>query len=89
MKVVGIVLFILLIALQCKLWIGDGSVSQWSQLKDKVAEQEKINDSLREQNRAIEADIVELKSGDQALEEQARYGLGMVKSGEMYYQFVE
>ena len=40
-------------------------------------------------NRAVEADIIELKSGEQALEERARYELGMVKEGELYYQFVD
>ena len=40
-------------------------------------------------NQAVEADIAELKSGEQALEERARYDLGMVKQGEIYYQVVD
>lgn len=47
------------------------------------------NNKLSARNRAIEADISELKSGDQALEEQARSDLGMVQQGETYYQFVD
>ena len=39
-------------------------------------------------NRALEADVTELKSGDQALEERARYDLGMIKDDETYYHFV-
>ncbi len=40
-------------------------------------------------NQALDADIMGLKSGDQALEEQARFELGMVKEGEVYYQFID
>lgn len=47
------------------------------------------NDKLAARNKALEADIKELKSGDQALEEQARYELGMIKQNEVYYQFVD
>ena len=40
-------------------------------------------------NRALQADILQLKSGEQALEERARYELGMIKDGEIYYHFIE
>lgn len=89
MRFIIIFLILTLVGLQYKLWLGDGSVSQWIQLQDKLQAQEEENKKLAARNRAIEADIVELKSGDQALEEQARYELGMVKEGEMYYHFAE
>lgn len=50
---------------------------------------EQENNKLAARNRALEADISELKRGDQALEEQARYELGMIKANEIYYQFVD
>lgn len=78
-----------LVGLQYKLWIGDGSIFQWMQLEKKLNNQEKENNLLTTRNHVIEADVAELKSGDQALEEQARYELGMVKNGETYYQFSE
>jgi len=86
-----IILFLLLAlaGLQYKLWLGDGSILQWRDLQKKITMQKQENDQLAIRNRAIEADILELKSGDQALEEQARYELGMVKNDEIYYQFVE
>ncbi len=89
MRTLGIFLFLILLALQYKLWFGDGSISQWKQLNSKLNHQLEENDQLAARNRAVEADIDELKSGDQALEEQARYDLGMVKQGEVYYQFVD
>jgi len=89
MRTIGIFLVILLTALQYKLWVGDGSVSQWASLEKKLVTQEDENKRLTAQNRAIEADIIELKSGDQALEEQARFEMGMIKNGEVFYQFVD
>jgi cell division protein FtsB len=86
MRTIVIVLLLVLVGLQYKLWVGDNSIFQWVQLEKKLATEEQENKSLVARNRAVEADIYELKSGDQALEEQARYELGMVKEGETYYQ---
>ncbi len=87
----SIVLFLLLAlaGLQYKLWLGDGSVREWVSLDTKLETEQQENKRLEARNRAVEADIIELKSGEQALEEQARYELGMIKEGEMYYQCAE
>jgi cell division protein FtsB len=89
MRLVSVILLLVLAGLQYKLWLGEGSILQRKELEKKIAYQKKTNDALQTRNRAIEEDIVELKSGDQALEEQARYELGMVKKDETYYQFVD
>ena len=89
MRMIVIFLIVTLVGLQCKLWVGDGSIEQWLLLEKKLAAQEDDNKKLAANNHAIEADIIELKSGDQALEEQARFELGMVKEGETYYQFAD
>lgn len=89
MRTIGIFLILVLAALQYKLWVGDGSVWQSANLKKKLVAQNESNLKLAAQNRALEADIEDLKSGDRALEDQARYDLGMIKKGEVYYQFVD
>lgn len=89
MRSLLIILVVALLALQYKLWLGDGSIFQWASLEKKFEAHERFNEKLAARNRAIEADIIELKQGDQALEEQARYELGMVKKNETYYQFVD
>ncbi len=89
MRPIVIFLLLALTALQYKLWFGEGSVRQWFQLEHKLAAEEQENKNLTARNHAIEADIIELQSGEQALEEQARYELGMVKEGEVYYQCAE
>lgn len=89
MRPVFIILIITLVVLQHKLWLGDGNLIQWVTLQKKLTEHEQENDKLVARNKALEADIRELKSGDQALEEQARHELGMIKQNEVYYQFVD
>ena len=86
MRSIVLFLIVALVGLQYKLWVGGGSVLKWKELEHKVAEKVEENKELEARNRAIEADIIELKSGEQALEEQARFELGMVKEGEVYYQ---
>jgi cell division protein FtsB len=89
MRIVMICLVVMLLGLQYKLWIGEDSLLRWVQLDKKLDAQLEENKRLLARNQAIESDIVELKSGDQALEERARYDLGMVKQDETYYQFVD
>ena len=89
MKMIRIVLVIALICLQYKLWFGEAGLLQLRRLTQKSIALEQENKLLQERNRGIESDIVGLKSSGQALEEQARSQLGMVKDGESYYQFVE
>ncbi|HAU1150780.1 TPA: cell division protein FtsB [Legionella pneumophila] len=89
MRPIFIILIIALVALQHKLWLGDGNIIQWIKLEKKLEAHKSQNDKLAARNKALEADIKELKSGDQALEEQARYELGMIRQNEVYYQFVD
>ncbi|MFY7697449.1 MAG: septum formation initiator family protein [Legionella sp.] len=89
MRMVIICLALVFAGLQYKLWLGEGSILQWIELEKKLAQQKLENKRLLARNNAMQADIVELKSGDQALEELARYELGMVKNNEVYYYFTE
>lgn len=89
MRMVMVFLIFALIGLQYKLWLGDGSILQLHQVEKRLLVQEKENNRLMARNRAMEANILELKSGEQALEEQARYELGMIKDGETFYHFVD
>jgi len=89
MRSIIIFLILILIGLQYKLWISDSSIPQWIALEKKLQADEVANQQLAARNAVVEANIVELKSGDQALEEEARFELGMIKEGEIYYQFID
>ncbi len=89
MKMIGAMLLVILVGLQYKLWWGDEGLLQRRNLENKLALKKIENERLAARNHALEADIIELKQGDQALEEQARFELGMVKENETYYQFAQ
>jgi cell division protein FtsB len=84
-----VVLILLLVGLQYRLWVGDGSLAQATDLKQQIADQQGANRRLLERNRILEAEVMELKKGMETVEERARHELGMVKEGETLYQLTE
>ncbi len=58
-------------------------------LRDRLAAQQLENDQLSERNRALAAEVEDLKAGLEAVEERARAELGMIKRGETFYQVIE
>lgn len=76
------------LALQGQLWLSDAGFRKTSDLRDAVNEQREQNQALRDRNRALEAEVVNLKSGRAAAEERARTDLGMIGPSETFYQVV-
>jgi len=83
------ILFVLLLWLQYRLWQGAGSIAEVSNLQAEVAAQQKKLQSLTTRNQILEAEVLDLKHGLEALEERARLELGMIREGEVFYQIVE
>lgn len=83
------VLVVLLLLLQLRLWFGDGSVVEVWRLRRQVQAQHEENIRLRERNEALAAEVQDLKTGLEAVEERARAELGMIKEGETFYQSVD
>jgi cell division protein FtsB len=54
-----------------------------------VSAQQDKNAALEQRNVALEAEVRDLKQGLEAIEERARYELGMIKSDEVFFQVVE
>ncbi|MDR9435302.1 MAG: cell division protein FtsB [Thiohalophilus sp.] len=89
MRILVAILLILFMLLQYDLWVGDGSLATVWHLKQEIKKQESENRQLRERNRALEAEVQDLKQGLEALEERARDELGMIKEGETFIQVIE
>ncbi len=89
MRLIIVCLIMIFVGLQYKLWVGEDSLPRWVSLNKKLTAQLDENKKLFSRNQSMEADISELKSGDQALEERARHDLGMIKQDETYYQFID
>lgn len=82
-------LLLALVALQAKLWWGDGGLGEARELQARVGEQRTENARLQQRNDALEAEVEDLKSGEAAVEDRARIELGMIKPGETFYRVVE
>ena len=88
MRGVAVALGVLLAALQLRLWFGEGRVHElWRAREAALASRAQVLE-LRERNAALRAEVTDLKSGLDAVEELARSDLGMVEEGETFFQFV-
>jgi len=89
MKWIAAVLFILLLALQYRLWVGQGSLAEVSRLNQAIEKQTAANAKQRERNDALDAEVQDLKKGVEAIEERARSELGMIKQDETFFQIID
>jgi len=89
MRKLIVFLVILLVYLQYRLWLGDGGLLELWNVHQEVEAQQDENVRLRERNEALNAQVLDLKQGQDAIEERAREDMGMVKQGETFYQIVE
>jgi len=78
----------LLALLQHRLWLGENNLSDYVLLQTQIAAQEQSNGNLVARNQILKEEIIDLKSGTEAIEERARNELGMVKEGETFYRVV-
>ena len=88
MKLLAYALAALVLALQYPLWIGKGGWLRVWELERQQAQQREANARLKARNDAIEAEVVDLKQGFEAIEERARTELGMIRRDETFYQVV-
>src|SRR5215831_17638779 len=86
MRVIATILFVLVLALQYRLWFSDGGMREVWRLRDEVSAQRAENEKLKERNRMLLAEVQDLKQGKTAIEERARTDLGMVRTNETFYQ---
>jgi cell division protein FtsB len=78
--------FILLV--QYPLWFGKGGWFRVWSLERQVQEQKQANGALAQRNGALDAEVRDLKQGFEAIEERARYELGLIKQDEIFFQVV-
>ena len=84
-----VLLIVLMAVLLSKLWFGQGNWRQVEDLRAQVAAQKKENAELLRRIKALAAEVKDLKSGVEAVEERARNEMGMIKPGETFYRVVD
>jgi cell division protein FtsB len=88
MRILAVILGLLLLLLQYRVWISDQGKREVWRLTQAVEAQAAANAEQRERNRQLLAEVTDLKVGLTALEERARSELGMVGNSETFYQIV-
>jgi len=88
MRIVTLILFILLILLQVKLWLGEGGFREVTRLEHRVEDQQLQNVGLLQRNAELQAEVEDLRVRLEAVEERARNELGLIKPDEEFYQVI-
>src|SRR5690242_13302210 len=86
MKWLALFFIALIVALQYPMWLGKGGWLQVREYDRQLAEQREQNAKLKARNEALDADVRDLKTGYEAIEERARSELGMIKQDEVFFQ---
>ncbi|MGQ5522506.1 cell division protein FtsB [Chitinimonas sp. PSY-7] len=89
MRLLALILASCVVLLQWPLWIGKGSWLKVWQIENQLFEQKKQNQKLQARNNALEAEVRDLKTGTDAIEERARNELGMVRQDEVFFQILD
>ncbi|MDO9214890.1 MAG: cell division protein FtsB [Methylococcales bacterium] len=89
MKILIIILIALIAHLQYRLWFGDGSITEIRAYQQRLDDLTQQVEEKRLRNEALYAEVVDLRKGQEALEERARDELGMIKDNETFFQVIE
>ena len=89
MKAFVVLLVSMLALVQFRLWVGDKSLVEVWRLRQAIDQQTSENVLLQSRNQRLEAEVRDLKTGLDAVEERARLELGMIRKDEIYFQIVE
>ena len=82
----GIVLAVLL---SYTLAVGKGGLMEIWNMKRDIAAQQEQNERLKQRNRELAGEIINLQKGTEAIEERARSDLGLIRTDEVFIQIIE
>ena len=89
MRILSIVFAALIVLLQYPLWLGKGGWLRVWEIDRQVKAQKESNKQLRARNDALDAEVGDLKQGFDAVEERARYELGMIRQDEIFFHVMD
>ncbi|MCK9507228.1 MAG: cell division protein FtsB [Pigmentiphaga sp.] len=89
MRLITLLVALLLVLIQYPLWLGKGGWLRTWELERQLSAQHQANEERMARNMAMEAEVADLKSGTDAIEERARAELGMISEDEAFVQFVD
>ena len=89
MKILAGILGALILLIQYPLWLGKGGWVRAWHVENELSAQKTKNDELDARNAGLAAEVRDLKQGTEAIEERARYELGMIRQDEVFFQVTD
>ena len=89
MKLLWALMIVLILLLQVRLWVGEGSFAQVWALQQSITEQRDENAELAVRNERLYAEVRNLRNQKGAVEERARLNLGLIREDETFFLVVE
>lgn len=89
MKALLVILVLIFGYLQYKLWVAEGRIQDTWSLEQRIDALQTENKKLQVRNSSLQAEVDNLKSGQDVIEEKARRELGLVGKDETFFQYVE
>ena len=86
MRWLSVALIALLVLLQYPLWLGKGGWLRVWDVDHQLQLQKDENKKLEIRNAGLDAEVRDLKTGYEAVEERARFELGLTKPDEVFVQ---
>lgn len=83
------VLLLVAVTLQYTFWLGKNSFRTLKETQALIEAEDRHVEELQKRNNVVTAEIVDLKTTGEAMEERARMELGYVKEGETFYRVIE
>ena len=86
---VFLVLVMMAISLQYAFWFGKNSVGTLKETRSLIEVEKQHNIELAKRNDVLKAEVLDLQTGNETMEERARMELGLIKEGETFYRIIE
>lgn len=89
MRLATLIIIVVIVLLQWPMWLGKGSWVTVFQLQEQLEHQRAANQKLSARNQSLSAEVTNLKTGYDAVEERARSELGMIRQDEVFFQVLK
>lgn len=88
-QVAAVIALLLLLMLQYGVWFGENGVLAKRDAQHHTQQLQQANQVTLRENRRLLAEVHDLRTGHQLLEEKAREDLGLVREGETLFLFYD
>jgi len=89
MRLLVALLLVVVGCLQYRLWYGSHSIQHYLKQQEELKSYQASNVELKKRNKVLQADVADLQSGMDSIEERARNELGLIRQDEYFFRLVQ